>query len=158
MKNILNVNKISLKPIFMSLAILFMAVVYLPISLNNFSEASYSSDHNIEAEEDENEILICRQGSPLVPKTLPKYGKFLLVTCGEVTRENIKAEKSRSKDEDEVEEEEEDMGDPSGIFIPENNKYCDEQSEKAWEEFYNTLFGDSKSKINDLCPSICDLV
>lgn len=59
MKNILNVNKISLKPIFMSLAILFTAGVSFPNHFEKVASASYSdsqtpkTDETIE-KEDEN--------------------------------------------------------------------------------------------------------
>ncbi len=50
MKNILNVNKISLKPIFMSLAILFAVGVSVPNSFEKVVSASFS-DSFVEEEE-----------------------------------------------------------------------------------------------------------
>ncbi len=55
MKNILNVNKISLKPIFMSLAILFTAGISFPYSFEKVVSASYSDEQTIdENTEDQN--------------------------------------------------------------------------------------------------------
>lgn len=56
MKNILNVNKISLKPIFMSLVILFTTGVSFPHSFEKVVSASYLDSQTLEFEEEE-EVL-----------------------------------------------------------------------------------------------------
>lgn len=140
MKNILNVNKISLKSIFMSLAIVFAIGASFLHFFEKVVNASYSDDFIEKKVPNDDSVY------PL--------DEILIANCREVTSKNIKVENSRSEYEVETEEEEEDMDDRSKFFVPEDNEYSDAQAKKTWKEFHNTLFGDSKSKINDLCPSI----
>ncbi len=169
MKNILNVNKISLKPIFMSLAILFTIGASSPHFFEKVVNASYSDSQTLKIEEEEevpdsdddgsnNNNAIVKEEKDANEISVYPLNKILIANCGEVICENIKVENSRSEYEVEIEEEEEDIDDYCNFFVPEDNRYCDEQAKKAWEEFHNTLFGEKEEKAsessNDLCPSI----
>ncbi len=179
MKNILNLSTISLKPIFMSLAILFTAGVSFPYSFEKSADASHSSSQTPKTKEekvdDDNPICRTYRGSN-DPNFIKNYRKedseeeeeeaneisvypldeILIANCGEVTRESIKVEDSRA--EYEIEEEKEERDDYSKAekdscseyeveeekgYDP-SNEYYDEQAKKAWEEFHNTLFGESE--------------
>ncbi len=156
MKNILNVNKISLKPIFMSLAILFAVGVSVPHSFEKVASASHSDSQIFEEDPDGDGDFIIIEEEEEAPDDDDNDYK---PTC-----HIYLIEKNSEEEEEEEEADDKDnsnLGFKSDDFPSANDPVFGSDTKKTETKIYyeeeentNEPNNDDDESSNHLCPSI----